>query len=56
MKQPKKLTRDQKSIVSNNNLNASNWMLVEETEFHLKIVHKTTNKVKMVTKFPKKVR
>ena len=37
-------------------LNADNWMLVEETEFYLKIINKQTGKVRSVDKFkrPKK--
>ena len=56
MKQPRKLTRTEKGILSNNYLNATEWMLLDETEAFLKIIHKTTGKIKMVTKFPKKVR
>jgi len=56
MKQPKKLSRDQKVIVTNNNLNSDQWMLVEELEFYLKIINKETSKTKMITKFPKKLK
>ena len=56
MKQPKKLSREQKEIVSNNNLNADQWMLVEELEFYLKIMNKGTSKIKMITRFPKKLK
>lgn len=51
MKQPKKLTRSQKEAVSAAHLNASEWMLVEETEFYLKLINKSTNKRKIVDKF-----
>lgn len=51
MKQPKRLTRLQKEAVSAAYLNASEWMLVEETEFYLKIIGKTTKKRKIVDKF-----
>lgn len=40
MKQPKKLTRAQKEIVSNHKLNPDNWMAKEETETHLVVVYK----------------
>ena len=53
MKQPKKLTRSQKKAVSAAHLNTSEWMLVEETEFYLKLINKTTNKRKIVDKFKK---
>lgn len=51
MKQPKKLTRAQKMCVAAHNLNANNWMLVEETDFYLKIIHKETGKARMIDKF-----
>lgn len=53
MKQPKKLTRQQKECLSAHYLNANNWMLIEETEFYLKIINKETGKTKMVDKFRK---
>lgn len=53
MKQPKKLTRQQKECLSAHYLKADEWMLVEETEFYLKIINKNTNKTKMVDKFRK---
>ena len=51
MKQPKKLTREQKQCVSAHHLNPNNWALVAETEFYLKIINKDTGKTKMVDKF-----
>ena len=51
MKQPKRLTRSQKECLSAHYLNAGNWMLVEETEFYLKIINKQTGKVRNVDKF-----
>lgn len=51
MKQPKKLTREQKEAVSASYLNTNEWMLVEETEFYLKLINKFTNKRKIVDKF-----
>ncbi len=51
MKQPKKLTREQKEAVSASYLNTNEWMLVEETEFYLKLINKVTNKRKIVDKF-----
>ena len=55
MKQPKKLTRRQKECLSAHHLRADNWMLVEETEFYLKVIHKQTNKIRMLDKFRKAV-
>lgn len=54
MKNPKKLTRMQKEIVSSHGLIAKNWALVEETEFYLKIINKDSGKTRMVDKFRRK--
>lgn len=51
MKQPKKLTRQQKECLSTHHLNADNWALVEETDFYLKIINKQTGTRKSVDKF-----
>lgn len=51
MKQPKKLTREQKSCLSAHYLNWKDWMLVEETEFYYKIINKKTQAIKSVDKF-----
>lgn len=51
MKQPKRLTRQQKECLSAHYLNADNWMLVEETDFYLKIINKHTGKVRNADKF-----
>lgn len=53
MKNPKRLTRQQKECLSAHYLNANNWMLIEETEFYLKIINKETGRTKMVDKFRK---
>lgn len=37
MKQPKKLTREQKECLSAHYLNCKDWMLVEETDFYYRI-------------------
>lgn len=56
MKQPKKLTREQKIAVSAQGYVADNWMLVEETEFYLKIINKSSGKTRRVDRYviPKK--
>lgn len=51
MKQPKRLTREQKVCLSAHHLNADNWMLVSETEFYLKVINKRTGKMRFVDKF-----
>lgn len=53
MKQPKKLTRDQKQIVFAHRLNPNNWMLAEETEFYLKLINKENGRKRSVDKFYK---
>lgn len=56
MKNPKRLTREQKIAVSAAGLNADTWMLVEQTEFYLKIIHKTSGKTRRIDRYeiPKK--
>lgn len=54
MKNPKKLTRMQKEIVSSHGLNAKNWALVDETELYLKIINKESGKIRMIDKFRRK--
>lgn len=46
MKQPKKLTREQKECLSAHYLNCKDWMLVEETEFYYRIINKNTGVIK----------
>ena len=53
MKQPKKLTRNQKQCVAAHMLNPENWMLVEETEFYFRIINKETKRTRMIDKFRK---
>ena len=54
MKQPKRLTRNQKQILMDNGYNWHDYMLTTETEFYLKIVHKKTGIRKSVSKFQKR--
>lgn len=54
MKRPKKPTRAQKEIITNNHLNSDNWMVLKETEFYLYLINKEMNRRKTVTKFPPK--
>ena len=52
MKQPKKLTREQKEIVSAHGLVANNWMFVEDvTESHIKVINKNLKTKKYLDKF-----
>lgn len=54
MKQPKKLTGEQKEIVSNNGLIANNWMFLEDLGGYIKIVNKSSQKTKIVDKYRKR--
>ena len=56
MKQPKRLTYEQKLIVSGHNLNPNQWMFVEELVFYIKIIHKETGVTKLIDKFRKSKR
>ena len=47
----KRLTLEQKKCVSAHHMNAKEWMLKEETDFYLKIIHKITGHVKIIHKF-----
>ena len=51
MKQPKKLTHDQKSCAMAHGLNPKDWALVEETEFCFHIIHKEKGTTKLIDKF-----
>lgn len=50
MKQPKKLLRDQKEILTKKGLNAKEWMLVSDTDNKttFTIIHKTSGDVKTI--------
>lgn len=51
MKQPKRLTCEQKRCPSAHSLNWKDWALVEETEFYYRIINKRTGAIKSVDKF-----
>ena len=53
MKRGKRLTRKQKECLTENYLKADDWMLIKETEFYLKIIHKKTNERRSIDKFRK---
>lgn len=48
MKNPKKLTRDQKKLVSSAGLNPSEWMCLLEDTPYLNIIHKGTLETKII--------
>lgn len=51
MKQPKKLTREQKVAVSSAGLVAKNWSLVRETDFYLYLVNRQTGTERRIDKY-----
>ena len=51
MKQPKRLTCEQKRCLSAHSLNWKEWMFVEETEFCYRIINKKNGAIKSVDKF-----
>lgn len=51
MKNPKRLTREQKIILSANGLVADNYLFVRETDFYLIVMHKVTGKQRRVDKY-----
>ena len=51
MSRPKRLTREQKIIIASHGLNPNQWLLLQETEFFLKLVDKETGKKYNTDKF-----
>lgn len=51
MKQPKRLTLEQKKCLVAHKLNPKEWMLIEETEFSYRIYNKKNGTKKRVDKF-----
>ncbi len=54
---PRKPTREEKKIMSNNGLIANNWLVVDdpELESYLKIVSKSSNKQRIIDRYRKAV-
>lgn len=50
MKQPKKLTRDQKFLLTRAGYDAKEWMFVEEDEQAIRIINKKTKEMEWVEK------
>lgn len=53
MKQPKRLTREQKEIVAGHNMNPKEWMYIEESDMTITVYHKTKGIKKIIDKFKK---
>ena len=51
MKQPKKLTREQKILLSKKRLNPDNWMLLKEEEGSIVVINKVTNTRRVISKY-----
>lgn len=51
MKRGRRLTRNEKEVVSSHYLNPNDWMLAEEFNFQLKLIHKETKQIKIIDKF-----
>lgn len=50
MKQPKRLTYNQKKLVSSAGLNWHDWSCIEETKYYLVIKNKHTHMTKIIDK------
>ncbi len=50
MKQPKKLTREQKKLLSDLGLNPKEWMNLHEDELYLHIIRKGSSDIKIISK------
>lgn len=48
MKQGKKLTYDQKKVLSKKNINPDEWMMVKATSTEYQLVHKETKEILIV--------
>lgn len=51
MKQPKKLTRKLKEAVTAYDLCADDWMLANDGDIYVKIIHKETGNTKIIDKY-----
>ena len=50
MKQPKRLTRNQKELLEKKGFNWHEWLLLDETQEHYKFIQKKTNKFILIRK------
>lgn len=52
MKQPKRITRKNKEVLTSHGLNPNDWMILTESEFYLTLVSKENkNKRRTIDKF-----
>lgn len=50
-KQSKKLTREQKRVVTNHYMSVKKWRLIKETDFYLYLSNIDTGKKKIICKY-----
>lgn len=50
MKNGKKLTRNQATMLKNNGLNPDNWLVVKNLNDRMEIVHRETRKKQLIKK------
>ena len=51
MKRGRRLTRNEKEIVVSYGLDATEWMLAQEMNYKLVLIHKETKQIKTIDKF-----
>ena len=54
MKQPKRLTREQKVVLSSHNMKPDEWLFIADIGSYYKVVHKQTGRIKLVDKYYKR--
>lgn len=54
MKQPSRLTFNQKIVVANNGLNPNEWALIKDLGADLRIINKETEEIRLVNKYKRK--
>ncbi len=50
MKQPKKPTYEQKKLINKNKLDWKEWMVKDEDNISIALIHKQTGKIKVIWK------
>lgn len=50
MKQTKKLTRDQKKLLSSKGMEPAEWMLIHESRTDIQIINKFNKEIKVIEK------
>ena len=50
MKQPKKASRAQKELMTKNNMNPDNWMVMEEDKYQIVFINKRKSRRRVIHK------